>query len=72
MKLNDAYSAQIDALHLKPWENPPCCADPNDPRDAAAWALRQRLVAADLSIYEHDPLAALAEAKAKRPLAHAL
>jgi hypothetical protein len=74
-EMSAAYSAQIDNLRLLPWQNPPCCADPYDPRDKAAWALRQRLIDAGLSPFEHDPIAALkakAKAKAKRPLAHAL
>jgi hypothetical protein len=67
-----AYSAQCDNLRLLPWQNPPMCADPDDPRDAAAWALRQKLIDAGLSPYEHDPLAALAKAKAKGQRAPAL
>jgi hypothetical protein len=66
--LTAAYSAQCTTLHLKPWEAPPMhvCAttadlDPNvygcRPGEVA---LHDRLLAAGLSIYEPDPLNALA------------
>jgi hypothetical protein len=60
------YSRQIDALGLKPWQDPPCYGHLGD--DADATALAQRLEAAGLSIFEPDPAGALAriEARAQR------
>ena len=59
------YHCQMEALHLRPWQTPPCwmgderpCVD--DHRgEGAAWALRCRLIAAGLSQFEPDPVAAL-------------
>jgi hypothetical protein len=62
-----AYGCQCTALHLKPWQPPPCWAHPDDGdgeygpvmgRRAAAELLR-RLLAAGLSRYEPDPVKAL-------------
>jgi hypothetical protein len=41
-----AYSCQIDALNLKPWESPPCHADEDnsDPQDKAAQHLLRRML----------------------------
>jgi len=61
-----AYHCQIAALHLRPWENPPMFAFEDDPRDAAAWALRCRLIAAGLSVFEPNPPAALEAAIAQQ------
>ena len=66
-----AYSVQIDALALKPWQDPPANLDEDaDEPDNAARAsnaagrqLLRQMLAAGLSRYEPDPLAALAEAK---------
>jgi hypothetical protein len=57
-----AYSVQIDSLHLRPWQEPPCCADENDPdeRDKQAQRLLRRMLKAGLSRYELDPKTALA------------
>jgi hypothetical protein len=52
-----AYSVQCDALGLMPHEEPPCVCDEGDPGKAAE--LLRRLLAAGLSRYEPDPLAAL-------------
>jgi hypothetical protein len=63
-----SYAAQCENLRLKPWEAPPCHvrgdvseADPSvygyRPEEIG---LRDRLLAAGLSIYEPDPPAALA------------
>jgi hypothetical protein len=67
-----AYGCQCDALHLKPWQWPPCWAEVND-RDSggadsvfgygAAAELLRRLLAAGLSRYEPDPINALARAE---------
>jgi hypothetical protein len=66
------YGLQCRNLALKPWECPPMRSSPgatghgrryfNDPRAAA---LRQRLIDAGLSIFEPDPIRALAEVEAK-------
>lgn len=62
-----AYGCQCDALHLRPWQPPPCWLGDDKPIDdfplagrAAAWELRRRLIAAGLSMYEPDPIGALA------------
>jgi hypothetical protein len=66
-----AYHRQTDALRLKPWEWPPCWTDeqPTDDRNGhgliKAWQLRQRLLAAGLSVYEPDPIGALAVIEAR-------
>jgi hypothetical protein len=71
-----AYSVQIDALRLEPWETPPvrirdidaALSAPDDARrvrDAAR--LLQRMLALNISRYEPDPLRAIAEAEAKHP-----
>jgi hypothetical protein len=58
------YHCQTEALHLKPWQWPPCWADDKrrDPHptagSVAAW-LRRRLLKAGLSAFEPDPVAAL-------------
>lgn len=54
-----AYSCQIAALKLKPWETPPCFADEDgaDPGDV----LLRKMLAAKISRWHPDPLAALAE-----------
>ena len=60
-----SYHCQIHALNLKPWEDPPCTEDEDDPtpRDRSAQALLRRMLRGGVSRYEPDPLAALAEAK---------
>jgi len=62
-----AYCVQWRALRLKLWELPPCSVEEDDPnpRDKAAQALLRRMLAAGLSRYEPDPMAAL-EAKKLR------
>jgi hypothetical protein len=56
-----AYHCQIKALRLRPWQEPPAVADATDPRerDPEAQALLRRMLAAGLSRYEPDPMAAL-------------
>ena len=68
-----AYGCQMDSLHLRPWQEPPCWADDDKPVDhdgthgrAAAWALRRRLIKAGLSMYEPDPVRALEAAAARQ------
>jgi hypothetical protein len=53
-----AYCCQVENLKLLPHQSPPCGFIGNDP-DAAA--LLRRLLAAGLSRYEPDPIAALAK-----------
>jgi hypothetical protein len=60
-----AYSRQIDALKLKPWQSSPLYGHLGD--DAAAAALLQRLLDADLSRFEPDPIGALAALEARLP-----
>jgi hypothetical protein len=62
-----AYSMQCDTLQLKPWECPPMHAEDGDDIDPNCYgyrpgevALRDRLLGAGLSVFEPDPLAALA------------
>jgi hypothetical protein len=61
-----AFSAQIESLHLQPWESTVVYADSPE-----AHALLRRLKAAGLSKFEPDPLRALqrVEAEAKRQTA---
>jgi hypothetical protein len=60
-----AYVVQGCALRLKPWQEPPCCASENNPdeRDKAAQVLLRRMLAAGVSRYHPDPLAAIEAAK---------
>ena len=65
-----SYHCQGTRLRLRPWQPPPCwCRDPEGDLAAgndgiggryAAALLTQRLLAAGLSRYEPDPIAALA------------
>jgi hypothetical protein len=62
-----AYSCQVDSLHLKPWEHPPCWVDdPDDYPDREAVRLLKRMEAAGISKYDPDPMAALEAAKKAR------
>jgi hypothetical protein len=63
-----AYSCQIDALNLKPWESPPCHADEDnsDPQDKAAQHLLRRMLTAGVSRFDPDPLAALRQASRRK------
>ena len=61
-----SFGLQCKALKLKPWECPPSCTK-DDEIDVTLWghkpreiALRRRLLAANLSLFEGDPEAALA------------
>jgi hypothetical protein len=68
-----AYSCQVDALHLKPWQWPPCwitdpdnleadgSLDAKDGRRNAAELLR-KMLRAGVSRYECEPLAPRSEA----------
>ena len=66
-----AYSVQGDALRLKLWQSPPCHLSIEDGKvrdcDIEGQILLRRMVAAGLSTFEPDPIAALAaKAKCKR------
>jgi hypothetical protein len=69
-----AYAAQCETLRLKPWQAPPSHVRATDPDPnvygcrPAEIALRDRLVQAGLSVFEPDPLSALARA-ARNPAA---
>jgi hypothetical protein len=57
-----AYHCQTVSLHLRPWEEPPAVAhETGVDRDPNAQALLRRMLAAGLSRYEPDPLAARAQ-----------
>ena len=64
-----ASCAQSKSLRLKPWQEPPCAADEDDPneRDKAAQKLLREMLAAGVSRYHPDPLAAIEAAKAGAP-----
>lgn len=57
-----AYVCQCRALGLKPGDEPPCAADPDDPDDRSPGArlLLRKMLHAGVSRYEPDPAAALA------------
>jgi hypothetical protein len=65
-----AYGCQCRNLRLKPWQSPPMYGDvqPGHEAHADAEVLLRKLLAAGLSRYEPDPLAAL-EAAATEPAA---
>ena len=60
-----ADCCQTAALQLQPWQDPPCVASADDPdeRDKGAQKLLRKMLAAGLSRYHPDPMAAL---KARR------
>src|SRR5262249_28626865 len=72
-----AYSTQIDALHLQPWQSPPCevqdvaatlaRGDDGVSGDYQAALLLQRMLKAGLSRYEPDPLHALEQTESTKP-----
>jgi|SRR5690349_10261486 hypothetical protein len=61
------YKLQFAALALRPWQSPPCLVDVNDTGEfeAGACKLLQKMLAAGLSRFEHDPLAALKKKRGK-------
>jgi hypothetical protein len=69
-----SYCCQSHALNLKPWEYPPCWADDDEAnpdgrspmcKTKEARALLLRMLAAGISRYDPDPMAALAKGKRK-------
>jgi hypothetical protein len=69
-----AYSCQISALSLKPWQSPPCHIDenadePDNPSrepDTAARELLRQMLRAGVSRFEPDPLTALQRVNKRR------
>jgi hypothetical protein len=63
-----AYSLQCDRLELRPWECTPCHAYEADGTcvDRKAGDLADKLIAADLSVWEPDPTAALRKARRRQ------
>jgi hypothetical protein len=64
-----AYCCQIDALHLKPWQTPPCAVrDENEPRvgEEDAARLLRRMLKAGISEFHPDPMAALDRHEVRR------
>jgi hypothetical protein len=56
-----AYSEQITALKLRPWEPPPCIVSWSNPApgDEEAAGLLRRMLESGVSRWDPDPLAAL-------------
>jgi hypothetical protein len=56
-----AHVCQYRALHLKPWQSPPCIVDEADPDedDRDAQALLRQMLAAGVSRFAPAPLEAL-------------
>jgi len=63
-----SYHRQAEALHLPVWEHTPSwVTDPDDyPESPKAAQLARRMIAAGVSLYDPDPLRALAAAARKR------
>ena len=62
-----SYHCQIDALRLKPWEQPPCHVDEDDPgEDKEAQQLLREMLALGVSRYHPDPMAAIEAAKQRK------
>jgi len=55
-----SYLCQCRNLKLKPWEEPPCAVDEDAAEDSPARTLLRRMLAAGVSRYHPDPMAALA------------
>ena len=55
---------QSETLRLRPWQSPPCdvAEDATSPREVAPAELLRRMLAAGVSRWHPDPLAALAKA----------
>ena len=66
-----ASAAQCRALRLKPWQTPPCALNPDEPPrspwDEPTHRLLRAMLRAGVSPWVHDPIAALADAKTRRP-----
>jgi hypothetical protein len=67
--MHAAYACQCDALHLKPWQMPPCAVrDENEPRvgEEDAARLLRRMLKAGISEFHPDPMAALDRHEVRR------
>jgi hypothetical protein len=69
-----SYTAQCRTLRLRPWQCPPCHAGDEVAVDIygrrpGELELRDRLVSAGLSVYEPDPVSALARVHIDTPAA---
>jgi len=62
-----AFCCQGRSLHLMPWDLPPCCASEGDDSDIDAEAVKllRKMLAAGVSRWHPDPMAAIEEAKRK-------
>ena len=60
-----ASCCQSRSLNLDPWQEPPCWGD-SERADPDAKKLMEQMLAAGVSKYHPDPMAALAEAKKKK------
>jgi hypothetical protein len=63
------FHFQMQNLGLRPWQNPPMFLiddDSSRPEDLAAFKIMRKLIDAGLSVYEPDPLAALAAVKNRK------
>ena len=54
-----AYHCQIELLRLLPWQTPPCYCDGDGDGDGPGDVLLRKMLAAGVSRYHPDPLAAL-------------
>jgi hypothetical protein len=59
-----SYNSQMDSLKLKPWEFPPCWVEPDDRQHRQAAKLLREMLAAGVSCWHPDPLAALDQKRA--------
>jgi hypothetical protein len=60
-----AYHCQNESLNLEPWSSPPCWGDSEHHPNPAARKLLEQMLAAGVSRWHPDPLAAIEEAKQK-------
>jgi hypothetical protein len=63
-----SFHRQIESLHLKPWELPPCLGDLDNGsgRDEQAWRLLKRMQKAGVSRWHPSPIAACEAAEKAR------
>jgi hypothetical protein len=60
-----SFHRQIEALHLKPWELPPCLGEYDATgRDEQAWQLLKRMRKAGVSRWHPSPIVACEQAEA--------
>ena len=69
-----AYSAQMKALGLRPWQSPPCWLSedirpepgPSNLSNYPAWVVLRTMLRLGIDRYHPDPIRAIAEARARR------